>query len=78
MTLSQHQVASKDVKPNDGIFPSALQNGSDRDRLAKVRKVTPLGAMVKIETDLGTSEILPVNRSIMVWRESGDIDLSCR
>lgn len=68
MTTEQQQVACKDVIVGDAIRPSTVQIGSECGRLATVVGVTVLGVNVKIDTDLGFSEFLPVNRSITVWR----------
>jgi hypothetical protein len=64
----QLQIAANEVRKGDAIRPTALQNSSDRERLVEVVSVTASGAFVKIDTALGVSEFLPVNRSITVWR----------
>jgi hypothetical protein len=68
LTTEQRQIAANEVKIGDAIRPTALQNSSDRERLVEVVSVTASGAFVKIDTALGVSEFLPVNRSITVWR----------
>ncbi|MGP8432801.1 hypothetical protein ACT2FY_37975 [Paraburkholderia fungorum] len=68
VTSEQRQVACKDVIVGDAIRLSTVQSGSACGRLANVVGVTVLGVNVKIDTDLGMSEFLPVNRSITVWR----------
>ncbi|MEW6345750.1 MAG: hypothetical protein RXR20_21875 [Paraburkholderia sp.] len=68
MTSEELQVASKDVIVGDAIRLATVHSGSACGRLANVVGVTVIGVNVKIDTDLGVTEFLPVNRSITVWR----------
>lgn len=66
--MAEQQVACSDVKVGDAIRHSELSSGGDRNRVANVTCVAFLGVFVKIDTDNGISELLPVNRSITVQR----------
>jgi hypothetical protein len=66
--MDEQQVACSEVKVGDAIQHSTLQRSGDPSRLANVTCVTLLGAFVKIDTDLGHSDLLPVNRSITIRR----------
>ena len=68
MAETQQIVASKDVKSGDTIQAFSLHSGGEPDRLLKVVDVRIIGVNVRIETDLGVTGILPVNRGIAVWR----------
>jgi hypothetical protein len=62
----QQQVACGDVICGDAIELYIPQKGGDLR--ATVSEVARIGALVKIETDIGESQFLPVNRSITIWR----------
>ncbi|VVD30896.1 hypothetical protein [Paraburkholderia dioscoreae] len=66
--IEQLKIAANEVRIGDAIRLTALQNTSDRDRLIEVVEVKVSGVFVKLDTALGVSEFLPVNRSIAVWR----------
>jgi hypothetical protein len=69
-TMVEQQIASGHLIPGDTIRPSKALDGSVGEVFAKVTEVKLLGVFVKIDTDIGVSELLPVNRSITVWRRS--------
>lgn len=69
---TEMQVACRDVRRHDAIRPSRVPAWSESDLLANVLDVTVIGANVRIETDIGGTEILPGNRSITVWRPTDD------
>lgn len=66
--IEQLKIAANEVRIGDAIRLTALRNTSDRDRLIEVVEVKVSGFFVKLDTALGVSESLPVNRSIAVWR----------
>lgn len=63
------KVACNEVRRGDSVQAFVLRIGGDGDRLAKVLDVRHFGANVVIDTDLGASSFLPINRSVIVWRQ---------
>jgi hypothetical protein len=62
---SPQQVAGCDVVVGDVI---ELSRSRDVDRKASVVGVGEVGAFVRLDTDRGESELVPRNRSVIVWR----------
>jgi hypothetical protein len=66
--MTEHEIACREIEVGDKIRPSTQPNSNDLDNLAEVTTVDVRGVMVRIETNIGTTEILPINRCINVWR----------
>ena len=66
----QHQVACRDVVRGDAIELYMPKSGGDCR--ATVSDVKVIGVNVRIDTGIGVSQVLPVNRSITVWRSATD------
>jgi hypothetical protein len=62
---SRQQVAGCDVVVGDVI---ELSRSRDEDRKASVVGVGEVGAFVRLDTDRGEIELVPRNRSVIVWR----------
>lgn len=68
MSAAEIEIACRNVQVGDAVQVSQLKPVADGHRLGTVISVKSFGAQVAIDTDLGITGLMPVNRSITVWR----------
>jgi hypothetical protein len=66
--MPELEIAGKELVAGDEIAAASIGYGHAVDQRLTVVGVTHLGALVKIETGPGNSHMVPVNRTITVWR----------